>query len=85
MPHLITQTVLKPFMWLQLWSAVECGTQGTAESSARVDLCATGRTGIEMPQDFMIRLCQKLLTQKRVRHVPNVTTIHDASILSSGG
>ena len=36
-----------------------------------------------MPQDLVIRFRQQFLTQKRIGHFPNVTTIHDASILSS--
>jgi hypothetical protein len=34
-----------------------------------------------MPQDFVIRFRQQFLTEKRIGNVPNVTTIHDASIL----
>ena len=36
-----------------------------------------------MPQDLVIRFRQQFLTEKRIGDFPNVTTIHDASILSS--
>src|SRR5580765_6472256 len=81
--QLIAQAVRELAGWLQFRGAIEGSAQRAAQPTSRVKLRSTRRTGIEMPQDLVVRFRQQFLTEKRVGYFPNVTTIHDASILSS--
>jgi hypothetical protein len=79
--QLIAQAVRELPGWLQFRGAIEGGAEDAAQPTSRLNVRPTRRTGLEMPQDFVIRFRQQFLTEKRIGNVPNVTTIHDASIL----
>src|SRR6516164_8570390 len=83
----ITQLVAQPGLELRRRLHVRRTVEGVAhsapESAASIDFRAAHRTGFEVPQDFVVRLRQQLLAQKRVGYFSHVTTIHDASILPS--
>jgi len=79
----IAQAVPELPGWLQVGGAIEGGAQGAAQPTSRVNLRPTRWTGIEMPQDLVIRFGQQFLAEKRIGDFPYVTTRHDASMLSS--
>jgi hypothetical protein len=78
---LITQAVRELPGWLQFRRAIEGGSQSATHPTTSVNLGPARWTGIEMPEDLVIRFRQQLLTEKRIGDFANVATIHDASTL----
>jgi hypothetical protein len=56
--ELTAQPVSELSGWLELRVAMKCGAKSAAQSATRFDLRAARWTGIEMPQDLVVGLCQ---------------------------
>lgn len=68
---------------LEPWRPVERRSKRLSHSAPPFDLDPARRAALEMPEDFMIRFRDELLSQKRVGELTYITTAHDGSVSPS--